>query len=606
MRIHLLDPLLANQIAAGEVIERPASVVKELLENSLDAGANFITIDIEQGGLRKIKITDNGYGIPKDDLLLALSRHATSKIASLQDLECVASLGFRGEALASISSISHLTLSSCCEGQDSAWQILAEGREPEAKLQPAAHTQGTTVEVRDLFFNTPARRKFLRSDKTEFAHIEEVVRRIALSRFNVGFSLKHNQRLIYHLNKASARLQQEQRLSQLLGEDFIKHAIAIEIISGGIKLWGWLALPTFNRSQADMQYFYVNGRMVRDKLITHAMRQAYHDVLYGHRYSAYVLFLEIDPATVDVNVHPTKHEVRFRESRFVHDFLVKNVQSALAEVKPGQKFPQSNTSAQLIQNNQIYAKNNLTNPQPQQAFALQVREQVAAYAKMHDSSIILEQTENQREIKQNTIDVKIDEKNNEHPLGYALAQLHGIYILAQNKQGLVVVDMHAAHERIIYEQMKIALDHDSMPLQHLLVPISISLSIQEADYAEENKELFAKLGIDLERHSPNSIAVRQIPVFLKNLNIMQIVRDVLADLIIEGTSNRIEHQLSHILATLACRSATHANHSLTITEMNALLRDMEKTKHSGQCNHGRPTWRQFSMDELDRLFLRGR
>lgn len=592
-RIHVLNARVANQIAAGEVVERPASVVKEFLENSIDAGAQQIKIEVEKGGIDRICVMDDGIGIHKEDLELALSRHATSKILDISDLESIGSLGFRGEALASISSVSRLTLSSCYQNETLAWQIQAEGREPDAKLQPVAHPQGSTVEIRDLFFNTPARRKFLRSEKTEFLHIEEIIKRIALSRFDLSLLLKHNQRTVMQLPIAVNQLEKEQRVAMILGRDFIENSLAIESQIPGLKLWGWINLPTFSRSQADLQYFYVNGRTVRDKLVSRALRQAYHDVLYGDRHPVYVLFFEIDPSTVDVNVHPTKQEVRFRDNRLVHDFLCKAVHDALAQLRPAQ--PSIMESLSVSQKSFVTTQPSAMFEQP--ALHLEVREPAPFFAER-----MSEETPNYES------EVKL--ASSVHPpivppLGFALAQLHGIYILSENAQGLIIVDMHAAHERILYEKMKQDMEKGSA-MQSLLVPITIPVSKKEAEYAETHASLFLSLGIDIQCLGLESVVIRQVPSLFHRCNLAELIKDVLADLIEEEKSSRIEELQNHILATLACRGSAHAHRRLTIPEMNALLRDMEKTQHGGQCNHGRPTWKQLSLKELDKLFLRGR
>jgi DNA mismatch repair protein MutL len=619
-RIHVLNPRVANQIAAGEVVERPASIIKELLENSMDAGAKQIDIQVEKGGIGLIRVRDDGFGIHKDDLILALSRHATSKILDIADLETIASLGFRGEALASISSVSRMTLSSCYKGETLAWQIQAEGREPETVLQPVAHPQGTTVEVRDLFFNTPARRKFLRSEKTEFSHIEEIIKRLALSRFDLALTLKHQQRIAMQLPSAISQAEKEQRVAMLLGREFIENALAIEAQASGLKLSGWIAIPTFSRSQPDMQYCYINGRTVRDKILSRALRQAYHDVLYGDRQPAYVVFLEIDPSIVDVNVHPTKQEVRFRETRLVYDFLCKTVHEALAHIKPANKIqltepvlnekPQTvipiNTNLLLSEATPVYEKapisgisssdNEVREPNP----VWQKNERRESKAPDHAQRASASTAEC-------CSDSASDGSENKQvpPLGFAIAQLHGIFILAENTEGLIIVDMHAAHERILYEKMKQEMQR-GLTTQSLLVPISIPVTSKEAEYAETHSNLFSSVGIDVQRLGSESIIIRQIPCLLQRCNLAELVKDVLADLIEQEESSRIEELQNHILATLACRGSAHAHHRLTIPEMNALLRDMEKTSHSGQCNHGRPTWTQVSMKELDKLFLRGR
>lgn len=621
-RIHLLSPRLANQIAAGEVVERPASVAKELLENSLDSGARRIDVEVEQGGVKLLKVRDDGSGIAADDLPLALARHATSKIRELEDLEAVLSMGFRGEALASISSVSRLTLTSRTADAEQAWQVETEGRDMEPRVQPAAHPVGTSVEVRDLFFNTPARRKFLRAEKTEFDHLQEVIKRLALARFDVGFHLRHNGKTVLSLHEAGDEISRARRVAAVCGPAFLEQALPIEIERGGLRLWGWVGLPTFSRSQADLQYFYVNGRMVRDKLVAHAVRQAYRDVLFNGRHPTFVLFLEIDPATVDVNVHPTKHEVRFRDSRMVHDFLYGTLHRALADVRPEDQVAAPAAVSPMVrptgqaagefgpQGEMGLAASILETPvpsmqpawrgagsgyqQPAVSPGVSTGEAQAAYREYFSPL----PTAQAQPMPQEQGDIP--------PLGYAVAQLKGVYILAENAQGMVVVDMHAAHERITYERLKQAMASEGLRGQPLLVPESIALSQREADCAEEHGEWFQRLGFELQRLGEESVAIRQIPVLLKQAEATQLVRDVLADLLEYGTSDRIQAHLNELLATMACHGSVRANRRLTIPEMNALLRDMEQTERSGQCNHGRPTWTQLGMDDLDKLFLRGR
>lgn len=591
-RIHLLPVQLANQIAAGEVVERPSSVVKELLENSLDAGANRVELDIEQGGAKLIRLRDDGHGIHRDDLALALSRHATSKIRSFDDLVGVRSLGFRGEALPSISSVSRLTLTSRAADVDRGWQL---GNEGGGEPAPAAHPVGTTVEVRDLFFNTPARRKFLRAERTEFGHLEEVVKRIALSRFEVAVQLRHDGRVIHNLAPATAERDRARRVAQLCGEHFIANAVAVEFEVGALRLWGWIGLPAFSRGQSDLQYFYVNGRMVRDKLVTHAVRQAYQDVLYHGRHPAFVLYLGLPPEDVDVNVHPTKHEVRFREGRRVHDFLFRGLHDALAQLRPGSDSPLPEALPPILGVSSAAHPPSSPRPASQSAIPLQVREQIAAYGALHPAPAAGES------------DVALaDGGREEHPLGYAIGQLHGVYILAENREGLVLVDMHAAHERIAYERLKCAYAEGGIVSQPLLVPVSLKVTEGEAAVAEQHRELFQALGFELDRLAPGSLAIRRIPALLRDADVAQLVRDVLADLHAHGASTRVQEHLNEILATVACHGAVRANRKLTIPEMNALLRDMERTERSGQCNHGRPTWVRLRMEELDKLFLRGR
>lgn len=598
---------LVNQIAAGEVVERPASVVKELLENSLDAGATKISIDIEKGGTKLIRITDNGHGIHKDDLVLSLSPHATSKIHSIDDLEEVTSLGFRGEALPSIASVSQLQLTSCYKGGDETWQLTMNNSQA-SEIVPAANKPGTTIEVRDLFFNIPARRKFLRTEKTEFSHLDDVVKRISLSRFDVDISLRHNQRVVKVLRAASNRLEQEKRVAEILGPAFIEQAVHMDFDYEGLRLWGWIAQPTFSRSQADMQYFYVNGRVVKDRLVSHAVRQAYSDVLFHGRHPAYILFFECDPVMVDVNAHPGKHEVRFRQSRQIHDFLFRAIHKSLAEVTAGdarsrdyQHFsnasapaPTSSAPAQnSLQASQFSAgSSSAGQSQPaQSSMPFAVAEQRRAY------------TEFAPEKMPSTTDAGTEDMP---PLGYARAQLHGIYILAENAQGLVLVDMHAAHERITYERLKTAREGEGIKSQPLLVPITLSVSAKEAQLVEDQSEIFKQLGFEVDRVADESIKIRQMPIILSNSDVETLLRDVLADLLTHGSSSRVEQALNEILSTMACHGSIRANRKLTIEEMNALLRDMEITERSGQCNHGRPTWIQMSIAELDKLFMRGR
>ncbi len=629
-RIELLSPRLANQIAAGEVVERPASVVKELLENSLDAGASRIDLDIEKGGVKLIRLRDNGAGIVKEDLALALSRHATSKIKILDDLEAVATLGFRGEALASISSVSRLTLTSQAEAAASAWQVASEGREMQALVTPAAHPQGSTVEVRDLFFNTPARRKFLRTEKTEFNHLEEVVKRIALSRFDVALSLRHNGRTIHQLRGAESLPERERRVASLCGTPFMENAIALDVEAAGLRLWGWVGLPTFSRSQADLQYFFVNGRAIRDKLVAHAVRQAYRDVLYHGRHPTFVLYLELNPADVDVNVHPTKHEVRFRDGRLVHDFLFRTLHRGLAQVNPadqlaaGDMQPASAPAEHGIQAGEFKqqqamalapaGESSADHRPPASAYAAQtgarpsarqISEQISGYGQLHSPpaapsvSVPGPLPGPLPTIPEHTDDTAAA------PLGYALAQLHGVYILAQNQQGMVLVDMHAAHERIVYERLKQTYGEQGVRAQPLLVPLSLAVSQREADCAESAAEHLSRLGFEFTRMGAETLVVRQIPALLKNGDIEQLVRDVLADVREHGSSDRVEAQQNTLLATMACHGSVRANRQLTVPEMNALLRDMERTERSGQCNHGRPTWTQLDMHALDKLFMRG-
>ncbi len=638
--IKLLSPRLANQIAAGEVVERPASVVKELLENSLDAGAVQVDIDIEAGGRKLIRVRDNGCGIAKDELALALSRHATSKIENLDDLESVATLGFRGEALASIGSVARLSLASNhVDNGNEAWCVSSEGREMQSIVLPAAHPRGSSVEVRDLFFNTPARRKFMRAEKTEFNHVEEVIKRQALSRYDVGFTLRHNQRTIHTFKATQNASQQtdgrERRVAQICGPAFMENAVYVEAQALGLKLWGWVALPTFSRSQSDLQYFFVNGRVIRDKLVSHAVRQAYRDVLYHGRHPAYVLYFELDPATVDVNVHPTKHEVRFRDGRSAHDFIFRTLHKALADVRPddqlGQPTVQQSPDSMVsgvkagefgqqqqirlqppVSHSPVSHRQSLSSGQVREQVREQVCEQVceqqAAYRSLHETDLnnVMSQLSTQLQEREEQSDKLAESDQPIPPLGFALAQLHGVYILAENQHGLVLVDMHAAHERITYERMKIARAAEGIKVQPLLVPLSVAVSEREANAAEQFAAQFQHLGFELQRMSNESLVVRQVPVLLSGADIEKLLRDVLADVITHGSSDRIEAHTDEILATMACHGSVRANRLLSLAEMNALLRDMEQTERSGQCNHGRPTWAQLTLDELNALFMRGR
>ncbi|MEA2080105.1 MAG: DNA mismatch repair endonuclease MutL, partial [Pseudomonadota bacterium] len=542
MRIHPLEPQLVNQIAAGEVVERPASVLKELLENSLDAGSSKIEIDIEEGGKRLIRVRDNGHGIHSDDLALALSRHATSKIASLEDLERVVSLGFRGEALPSIASVSRLLVQSRTAEETSGWQVQGDGRERTADPEPVPHLPGTTIEVRDLFHNVPARRKFLRTENTEQKHLEGVVQRIALSRPDVELVVRRKRKMLYQLRPAQSESQQLERVKILLGEPFAQQLIGFDHSAAGLRLYGWIAEPTFSRSQADLQFFFVNGRAVRDKLMAHAVRQAYQDVLYHGRQPAFVLYLELDPAVVDVNAHPAKHEVRFRESRLVHDFLFRTVHQVLADVRPAADQPAPPAPVHPPPGSAYRPDQR----HRQSGMPLQVNEQLSHYRRLHGdmpaaaTAAVFEQAETQAELQ--TVP----------PLGFALAQLKGIYILAENELGLVLVDMHAAHERISYEHLKRSYQEDGIRSQPLLVPLTLAVSRAEADEAEQRQAWFAALGFEIDRHGPEQLLVRQVPALLSDVDIEALVRDVLSDCQSQGHSRRIEETINELLSTMAC------------------------------------------------------
>jgi DNA mismatch repair protein MutL len=598
---------LVNQIAAGEVVERPASVVKELVENSLDAGARRIEIDIEQGGIKLIRIKDDGAGISYDELALALSRHATSKVASFEDLEAIRSMGFRGEALPSIGSVSRLRLVSRHQESEQAWEVDGDGSERTVESKPAAHPPGTSVEVRDLFYNTPARRKFLRTEKTEFGHIQGLVQRLALVRFDVGFVLQHNRKAIFSLPPCGDRQARESRIAELLGRAFLENALYHEEQAGDLALGGWIARPSFSRSQADMQYFYVNQRMVRDKLVTHAIRQAYRDVLYHGRHPAYLLFLALDPRKVDVNVHPTKHEVRFRDSRCVHDFLFRGVHRALAETRPQAVSPER-TDADYRQvavervNESRNGSRQYESPAEQRQIPWRLSERSAAYR-------VGFEVQRPESVAANEIPAEQEPAPDEAtmpPLGYALAQLQGVYILSQSRQGMVLVDMHAAHERITYERFKQTYRQGGIVHQPLLVPVSVAVSQREADMAESLSEELARLGIEVSRMGKTSLAVRGVPTLLKGVDAERLLRDLLSDLAEHGESHRLEEAIDQVLASMACHGSVRANRKLTLDEMNSLLREMERTERADQCNHGRPTWVQLTMAELDKLFLRGR
>ena len=589
MPIQQLPDHLINQIAAGEVVERPASVIKELVENSLDAGAQTIQIDVVSGGQKLIRIRDDGKGIDKAEIALALSRHATSKISSLDDLEAVASLGFRGEALPSIASVARLMLCSRTADADTAWQVEADGGQISA-AKPAAHPLGTTVEVNDLFYNTPARRRFLRAERTEFGHIEKWVRRLALSRPEIGFTLTHNQRVVLQSPAAKNEEAQRQRIAKICGDAFAEQCLYVERETDGIALSGWIGLPTFNRSQPDMQYWFVNGRSVTDKTLGHAVRHAYRDVLFHGRYPAYVLNLTMDPAGVDANAHPAKHEVRFRDGRRIHGVVSQTIETALRDTKPGGH----NITPIPMTRESVFNQGSM--PLPSAAFQSRptsggVSETLAAYRSMATAASLPEAPGDDSELP---------------PLGFAIAQLAGVYILAENKDGLVIIDMHAAHERITYEKLKRSYDDRKLVRQPLLVPETISVAESEANLIEEKGSMLEGLGLVVDRAGPSSVTVREVPALLKNSDVESLLRDVLADLSEAGHSNRIEDAGDDYLSTMACHHSVRANRLLTHVEMNALLREMEATERADQCNHGRPTWTTVTMSELDRLFLRGR
>ena len=598
--IRLLPNQLISQIAAGEVVERPASALKELLENSLDAGSTDINVSLLQGGIKQLRVADNGTGVPFDDLALALTRHATSKIASLEDLENVASLGFRGEALASIASVSRTDFISRHADEKHAWRITSDGHHIETP-EPAALDAGTIVEVSDLYFNTPARRKFLKTEGTEFGHCEEAFRRVALSRPDVGFMLQHNGRALMRLSAAEP----ERRFIDVLGADFAAEALSIDESAAGLRFWGMTAKPTFSRHTRDTQYVYVNGRFVRDKLISHAIRQAYQDVMHGDRHPAFVLFLELDPSLVDVNVHPAKTEVRFRDSQAVHRFIFHALHKALATPTGASNLV---TASQAPSNPFASTLEASARPYPTFQSQMDLRAQQSSpdfYQKLFGN--IQPQVPSSEPYEHTESSVA---PSQDQPLGYAIAQLHGIYVLAQNHLGLVVVDMHAAHERIMYERLKTALDAESVPMQPLLIPVSFQADRLEVAAVEDEisngQGNLKQLGFDIAVLSPTTLAVRAVPMMLKDADAVALARDVLRDLREYGASRALTERRNEMLGTMACHAAVRANRSLSAPEMNALLRDMEATERSGQCNHGRPTWFQVTMGELDKMFMRGK
>ena len=612
-RIKRLTPRLANQIAAGEVVERPASVIKELLENALDAGATRIDIALENGGVKRMLVRDNGEGVSADDLKLALERHATSKIQEQEDLEGISTLGFRGEALASIASVSKLTMTSNASDEKSGWRVRSEGESMRSALEPAAHPRGTTVDVEDLFYNTPARRKFLRTERTELSRIEDIVRKISLSHPAVQLQLTHQGKSLRQYASAMSMAEREFRVRQALGAAFIDAAMYFEEQKEGMTLSGWVATPSYSRSQADQQYFFVNGRSIRDKVLSHAVRQGYHDVLHHGRQPAYVIFFELDPRLVDVNVHPTKHEVRFRESRSVHNFIFSTVHHVLSrslakggaatpsqeESMPGAQYDpgSSSLSSNVFSQRSLLMAEREGRPQSLSA-ALDFLAMANPRSKEFEPGAAPLAEAGSSDAAQNEQEIP--------PLGYAIGQLLGVYILAQNESGLIVVDMHAAHERITYEQMKQQMDEAGVTSQPLLVPQSVAVSTREVTAFESHRDVLLARGLRLEVASDESIIIRAVPALLQREHAEQLVRDVLADLVEHGQTERLTEQRDELLATMACHGAVRANRRLSLQEMNHLLRLMEETERSSQCNHGRPTWFQISLAELDSLFSRGR
>ena len=596
MPIRVLPEQLVHQIAAGEVVERPASVIKELVENSLDAGALAIDIEVEKGGAELCRVRDEGTGIAADELLLALSRHATSKIGSIDDLEAVRTLGFRGEALPSIASVSRMRMISRPRDAATAHMVAAVDGALTGPA-PHPHPHGTTVEVRDLFFNVPARRKFLRAERTELAQIERLVERLALSRFDVGFRLSSARKVLADHPPARDERARDARVAAILGEDFIGNAMKLDHEASGMRLHGWFCLPTYARSQADQQHFFLNGRPLRDKLITSAARLAYRDVLFHGRHPAYVLFLEMDPARVDVNAHPQKLEVRFREPGLIHDFLFRTLERALAETRPTQAAAAAIPAARANWSFPLP-----TNPYPLTPNPFPLTPNLSAAGQRVAATDLYGRLGGVREIA--AADAAAA-PGVEEPLGYAIAQLHGVYILAQAQGGLVLVDMHAAHERTTYERLKTSMQSDRLPAQPLLVPIAVQVAVADADEAELHAELFSSLGLDVDRSGPAQLLLRSTPALLPNIDPATLLKDMIADLREQGRA-ATSAAFDRALGTMACHQAVRANRRLTVPEMNALLREMEQTVRSDQCVHGRPTWSFVSMDDLDRLFLRGR
>ena len=609
-KITQLDDTLVNQIAAGEVIERPASLLKELLENSIDAGASRIEIQIERGGLKRVTVKDNGCGIPHQQLALALTRHATSKLTAIEDLFDVTTLGFRGEALPSIAAVSRLTLRSKTASQDSGYEISVHGGKSVTSPRPIPHPLGTTVETEDLFYNTPARRKFLRTEKTEMNHCDSVIRKIALSHSDVEVIYYHDGRRALHVSAAVHSTERDKRIATICGKPFAGQCVYFEDDVEVMELSGWLGLPTFSRSQRDLQYFFVNDRPVSDNLVSHAVRRAYSDVLYHGRHPAFVLYLRINPNLVDVNVHPAKSEVRFRESRSVHDYIYRTLHRTIAGLSPENSGVQLPSPQATISG--TGSKGGYGSVPVQQNIKMMVQEQLRSYQSMTDS--------NSDQHILGSIDIKaplVSESSPElaepehagsdiPPLGYAIAQLKGIYILAENKDGMIMVDMHAAHERLTYEALKQQLDESKVASQPLLVPLQINISEKEAAAAGSFAEQFRLLGFEIDRMGVEKIVVRSVPELLTRSNVDILVRDVLSDLLEHGTSDRIHEAQLEILSSIACHGSVRANRKLEIREMNALLRQMEIMERSGQCNHGRPTWMSVSLGEIDKWFLRGR
>ena len=597
-RIHRLDQVVADQIAAGEVVERPASIVKELVENSLDAGATSIDIGVEEGGVRQIIVSDNGAGIAKEDLPLAAQRHATSKIRDAKDIEHVATMGFRGEALASVAAVAKLDICSRSQDESNAWTLRLEGGK-EVHFRPQGRPTGTTVEVSDLFFNTPARRRFLKTTRSELNQITEISRVLALGNPLCGFTLRHNGR---ELERMSAARTADERVVHVLGQDFINEAIRVDITRNEVRLWGWVGSPNFTRSNSSRQFFYVNGRSVQDYLVAHAVKQAYKDILFHGRHPVFVLFLELDPADVDVNVHPTKSEVRYRNNRTVHDFIMSGIYHSLRSDPTDRE---RHVESELVTDQEPDIS---SNPNLSTGFARQHSLGLGDANQKRTQWWLSEALLPQGEETATPIDDEILKNETESalpPLGNAIGQLKGAYILAENDDGLVVVDMHAAHERVLYEEMKAHRARDELARQRLLIPETLDVGIQDAELVEEHAEELVKVGLVVERAGPTSVKLREIPALLATSDMQTLLRDVLDDLREHGQSDAITTREHQILSTMACHNAIRFNRRLTLDEMNALLRKMEVTENAGQCNHGRPTFRTQSLKDLDRKFLRG-
>ena len=598
--IKLLSKTLANQIAAGEVIERPSSVIKELVENAIDARATNINIEIQEGGKSFIRIRDNGSGIAREDMPLTLAAHATSKVYSLDELEAVSSMGFRGEALASIASVAKLKIISKHKYSDDALQINNQTNE----VTPAAHVTGTTIEVSELFYNTPARRKFLKKDNTEFLHIYDLLKKYMLCYFNIAFKFIHNGKEIKSLLVAEDSQLKYNRVLELYSREFIENAIYIDEDVAGVHLWGWVASPRYNRARADMQSFYINGRIIKDKVISHAVRNAYKDVMYGNRYPAFLLYLDIDYREVDVNVHPSKSEVRFRNQRFIYDFLFSKINKSITTSADVQ---QDNATDDITHQNNIIQRDN--NPLNIGNMSLDIAVEQMAESQDYDfQSCITNSIENEIHIKDPNSKNNYSPQDNYSGLGQAICQIHGIYILSQIEDGVVLVDMHAAHERILYEEMKQAWHaKDNYKFkQNLLIPITCKLSITLVAGIEENAEVFEKLGFEISIVADDAVLVRSAPNYIKNKDIENLISNIATELITSGKTKSAEFYLNQILATVSCHAAVRANDKLSITEMNHLLRQMETVENSGQCNHGRPTWTKLTFAQLDNFFLRGK